>query len=479
MDKLDIKLHQIIESIVFILPEIWLVFLFILLIIIDLFGKKPYLLGTLLSGLLIQLGFIYFSPLQENLFISVISADSLAKTFKYIFTVITIIILLFIRNSERDTKIGKNMGELYAILTAILLAMNLLAMATHLLLIYLSLEIISIGSYILAVFYFDRKGVEVGLKYAVFGIFSSAVMLYGMSLLYGFSGSLLLENIAAASNTIPTSAFLLAFVMSIAGFLFKISASPFHIWTPDVYEGAPTSVVAFFSTASKAAGFVVLARFALAFQNNTMITNSLIIIAIVSILIGNFSALWQTSFKRLLAYSGIAQAGFILVGLLTLNIEGTKIMIFYLVVYAIANLIAFFALTLMENNTKGDIFNDNLLSFSGLGNHSLVFGVAVSVSMLSLVGLPITAGFTAKLLIFTQLWEIKDNTLLFILLAVGLLSTAVSLYFYLKIPYYLFFKSKNESIDFQLTNFQKVIMFLLAFSLIALFFNPSLLLDWL
>lgn len=477
MDKLDIKLHQIIESIVFILPEIWLVFLFILLIIIDLFGKKSYLLGTLLSGLLIQLGFIYFSPLQEDLFISVLSVAPLSKTFKYVFTAITIVILLFVHHSERDTKTGKNTGEFYAILASILLGMNLLAMATHLLLIYLSLEIISIGSYILAVFYFDRKGVEIGLKYAVFGVFSSAIMLYGMSLLYGFSGSLLLGNIAAASSSIPASAFLVAFVMAIVGFLFKISASPFHIWTPDVYEGAPTTVVAFFSTASKAAGFVVLARFALAFQNNIMITNSLIIIAIVSMLVGNFSALWQTSFKRLLAYSGIAQAGFILVGLLTLNAEGIKIMLFYLVVYAIANLIAFFALTLIENNAKGNIFNDNLLSFSGLGNHSLVFGIAVSVSMLSLVGLPITAGFTAKLLIFTQLLEIKDNPFVFILLAVGLLSTAVSLYFYLKIPYYLFFKLKDESIDFQLTNFQKLIMILLAFSLIALFFNPSLLLD--
>ncbi len=479
MDKLDIKLHQLIESIAFILPEIWLVFLFILLIIIDLFGKKTYLLVTLLGGLLIQMGFIYFSPLKENLFISALSADSLAKTFKYIFTAITIVVLLFIHSSERDKKIGKNTGEFYAILAAILLGMNLLAMATHLLLIYLSLEIISIGSYVLAVFYFDRKGVEVGLKYAVFGIFSSAIMLYGMSLLYGFSGSLLLENIATASSTIPTSAFLLAFVMAIAGFLFKISASPFHIWTPDVYEGAPTTVVAFFSTASKAAGFAVLIRFALAFGNNITITNTLIIIAVVSMLIGNFSALWQTSFKRLLAYSGIAQAGFILVGLLTLHAEGTKIMLFYLIVYAIANLIAFFALTLLENNTKGNIYSDNLRFFSGLGNHSLIFGIAVSISMFSLVGLPMTAGFTAKLLIFTQLWEIKDNPLMFALLAVGLLSTAVSLYFYLKIPYYLFFKPKDESIDFQPTNFQKAIMILLAFSLIALFFNPSLLLNWL
>lgn len=473
LDKLDFKLHQLIDSIAFILPEIWLVLLFILLIIIDLFAKKPNLHNVLLLGLFMQLGIIYFSPLQNDLFIGVLSADALAKTFKYIFTIIGVAILLTVKASDKDRKTGQSIGEFYAILTAILLGMNLLAMATHLLLIYLSLEIVSIGSYILAVLYFDRKGVEISLKYIVFGIFSSAVMLYGMSLLYGFSGSLLLENIATASSTIPTFAFLVAFTMSIAGFLFKISASPFHIWTPDVYEGAPTSVVAFFSTASKAAGFAVLTRFTLAFGNNETIASSLIIIAIVSMVVGNFSALWQTSFKRLLAYSGIAQAGFILVGLLTLDANGTKIMLFYLVIYALANLLAFFAFALVENKKN----NDNLLSFSGLGNNSPIFGITLFISMLSLIGLPITAGFTAKLLIFTQLWQIKENPLMLILLVVGLLSTAISLYFYLKIPYYLFFKPKDESLDFQLTHFQKAVLILLASVLIALFFNPSWLLN--
>ncbi|TAH19903.1 MAG: NADH-quinone oxidoreductase subunit N [Cytophagales bacterium] len=472
LENLNIKLHQLIDSIAFILPEIWLVALFIILIIIDLFAKKPNLYNVLLIGLFVQLGIIYFSPLQNNLFIGMLSADALAKVFKYIFAIAGIVVLLIVRVSEKDKKMGQTTGEFYAIFVAILLGMNLLAMATHLLLIYLSLEIVSIGSYILAVFYFDRKGVEVSLKYVVFGIFSSAIMLYGMSLLYGFSGSLLLENIAKVSHTIPAFAFLVAFVMSIAGFLFKISASPFHIWTPDVYEGAPTSVVAFFSTASKVAGFAVLIRFTLALGNNIYIANSLIIIAIVSMLIGNFAALWQTSFKRLLAYSGIAQAGFVLVGLLTLDENGTKITLFYLVVYSVANLLAFFAFALIENK-KG---NDSLLVFNGLGNQQLVFGVALSISMFSLVGLPITAGFTAKLLIFTQLWQIKENPFMLVLLLVGLLSTAISLYFYLKIPYYLFFKQKNENLNFQLTIFQKAVLFLLAFALIGLFFIPSLLL---
>lgn len=475
MNPLNDKLIQIIGSLAFVLPEVWLAVVFCLLILIDLFGKKSWLFYCLFVGLLIEIGFIYLAPLQNGLFLNTLTSDALTKICQYLFSSTALAILLLLKNAKKDFAIFQRIGESYAILAVILLGMNLLVMSTHLLMLYLSLEIVSIGGYVLAVLSFERKSVEISMKYVLFGIFASAIMLYGMSLLYGFSGSLHLAEIAKAIQQNNLSfPFLIAFSLAIAGFLFKISASPFHIWTPDVYEGAPTTVVAFFSTASKAAGLAVLSKFVIILGQKE-IYNILAIIALASMLIGNFSALWQSSFKRLLAYSGIAQAGFMLLGLLTVSEDGVKILIFYLIVYILSNVLAFLGLTLVENKVR----SDSLLSFSGLGQKSLALGISLGISMISLVGLPPTAGFTAKFLIFSQLWQDKANSLSLLLLIVGLLSTAISLYFYLKIPYYLFFKqdeNKNTQItDFKITHLQKVFLLVLAFSLLLFFFRP----DWL
>ncbi len=441
----------------------------------DLVEKKHWLFYFLFISLIVEIGLIYLAPFQDQIFLDVLTSDTQTKVFKYIFSLTALAILLLLKNAKKDFDTFQLVGESYSILAVILLGMNLLVMSTHLLMLYLSLEMVSIGGYILAVLSFERKSVEISMKYVLFGIFSSALMLYGMSLLYGFAGSLHVEEITNAIQQNNLSfPFLVAFSLAITGFLFKISASPFHVWTPDVYQGAPTTVVAFFSTVSKAAGLAVLCRFVLALEQKEVF-NVLAIVALASMLIGNFSALWQFSFKRLLAYSGIAQAGFMLVGLLTVSEEGIKILIFYLIVYILSNLLAFWGLTLVENQLK----SDNLTSFSGLGQKSTVLGITLSVSMISLVGLPPTAGFTAKFLIFSQLWQEKSNSLSVLLLIVGLFSTAISLYFYLKIPYYLFFKQdeiKHTPIgDFALTRFQKVFLLLLAFSLFLFFFRP----DWL
>jgi NADH-quinone oxidoreductase subunit N len=476
LNTLTDRLDQLLGSITFALPELWLAILFFLLIIIDLFSKKAYLKYIFALGLVIEFCLIYLSPIRSNLFLASFSVTELSNIFKYIFAGVALFTIFILHAGERKNTPNSihQIGELYAILIVILLGMNVLAMSENLLVMYIALEIVSIGGYILTVLQFDKKGLEVGMKYIVFGIFSSAIMLYGISLLYGFSGSLHLQSIAQSTENIPTFAFLTAFLMAMAGFLFKISASPFHLWTPDVYEGAPTSMVAFFSTASKAAGFAILIKFVFVFKDNILITNSLIIIAIASISVGNFSALWQNSFKRLLAYSGIAQAGFMLVGLVTKSMEGVNILMFYLVTYIIANLIAFLSLALVEKESTGNQ-SDIKNSFSGLGNASLLLGIALSVSMISLVGLPLTAGFTAKLLIFTQLWQIRENTLMLALLVIGLLTTVLSLYFYLKIPYFLFFKKKEEGKIFQISFFQRIVLGILAFILLFLFLKPEIL----
>lgn len=470
-------LSQITHSLIYILPEIGLLVLFFLLLLIDLFWKKSSLLFyVLLFGLVIEIALIYFTPLQTNLFLNVISADAFAKVFKYIFSITSILVLLILKQSKRDIKIVEQSGETFGILALIILGMNLLAMSQHLLLMFLSLEIVSIGSYVLTVLSFERKSVEISMKYVLFGIFSSAIMLYGMSLLYGLSGSLQLATIAqlAQANHL-TFPLMLAFGLSIAGFLFKISASPFHIWTPDVYEGAPTSIVAFFSTVSKAAGLAVICRFAMSLSG-LEIYNLLVVIVLASIAIGNFSALWQQSFKRLMAYSGIAQAGFILIGLLTFSDTGMQVLVFYLIIYIIANLLAFLSIIIIENHFQ----SDKLEIFSGLGQKSIVFGVCFSISMLTLVGLPPTAGFTAKLLIFTQLWQGKGTMLALITLIIGLLTTAISLYFYLKIPYNLFFKNiLTQENHFQLNLSQKVLLTFFTIFLLWFFFQPHLLIEML
>ncbi|MBL8057945.1 MAG: NADH-quinone oxidoreductase subunit N, partial [Anaerolineales bacterium] len=317
-------------------------------------------------------------------------------------------------------------GEYYLVLIAAVLGMGLMASAADLLMLYLAIEMTSIGLYALAGFLRENdKSAESGLKYFLFGAFTSSIMLYGFSLLYGFTGQTNLYAVGAALAAMPLEAALLALLLVLVGFGFKVSAVPFHFWAPDVYEGAPTPVTAFLSVASKAAGFAVLIRVLLAvFPGIEGTWTTLIaVIAALTMTVGNVIALTQKNIKRLLAYSSIAQAGYMLMGLAALSANGLAAILYYLGMYTLTNLVAFGVIVLVSRITH----SDEIADYAGLSRRSPGLALALLVAFLSLGGIPPLAGFFGKFYLFTS---VMQSGLVWLAI-VGVLNAIVSLYYYL------------------------------------------------
>jgi NADH-quinone oxidoreductase subunit N len=295
---------------------------------------------------------------------------------------------------------------------------------------YLAIETTSIPLYVLAGFLLrDKRSAEAGIKYLLFGAMASAVMLYGLSLLYGFTGTTQLYNLAASLVTgqVPQKLVYAIIALVLVGFGFKISAVPFHFWAPDVYEGGPTPVAGFLSTASKAAGFAVLLRvLQVAFPDQTAFWTTVIaVLATLSMLVGNYLALAQKSVKRLLAYSSIAQAGYMLIGVAAGKQFGATGAVYYLMAYLVTNLAAFGVVAIVE----GKVGSDDITAFAGLSRRSPGLALAMLVALLSLGGIPPFAGFFGKLLVFAS--AVKSN--LIWLALVGIFNAVVGLYYYLNV----------------------------------------------
>lgn len=508
--SLSDQLSAILESTAFLLPEICLTAFLILLILLDLIFKKkvPWLftlvalLGFGFTVALLWRQWIFTGNNNEgiSLFLDMLILDHLAVYFKLLVClggVITVLISFNYKSGSASTRFEslKRIGEYYSILLALVLGAMFLSMSTHMLMIYLSIELVSISSYILTNFNFDRKSAEAGIKYVLFGGVASGLMLYGMSLLYGLTGTLDLtstnfhENISAA----PSSLIIIGGLFTAGGFLFKISSVPFHIWAPDVYQGAPTPVTAIFSVVPKVAGFAVFMRYTSLFFSHVGSAfpwqTLLAAVAIATIIVGNFGALWQNNAKRMMAYSSVAHSGFILIGVLSASPIGMMSVLFYLGIYLLMNLAAFLMIKMIHQQTGAE----EVRQYKGLGLQYPFMGVLMIIIMISLTGLPPTAGFTAKLFVFSALWDAYQGTgneVLFVLLILGLLNTVVSLFYYLKIPYYMFFKKKSilKNAENQGVNgigrqyigggfnfFDKVLALVLIFPLLILFFKA----DWL
>jgi NADH-quinone oxidoreductase subunit N len=486
------KLNQLLQSISGFLPETSLAILFILLIVVDLlfYSKKQKptagiaLAGLLLTGFVtLQQWTIVTSPLA--LFLGMLVVDKTAIFFKFIFLVSALFTLLlsFTNQLKNNLSPYNKSGEYLSLLVAMTLGLHLMAMAANLLMIYLSVELVSVASYILATFNHDKKGAEGGLKYLLFGAMSSGIMLYGMSLLYGFTGTLdfTAPDFYSQLWAIQPLPMLLALFMTIGGLLFKIAAVPFHIWAPDVYESSPTPVVAFFSVAPKAAGFAVLLKLLLNLQlfNNgsfTAVKDMLMLVAILTLTAGNFSALWQRNAKRMLAYSSIAHAGFILTGLLAVNELGRQSILFYIVAYLFMNFAAF----LLIDTVKYHLHTEEIKQYKGLGLSHPLLGIAFLVVMISLTGLPPTAGFTAKLFIFSALWQAYQSSgdeLLLLLFVVGLFNVVVALFYYLRIPFYLFFRTRKELNILNLGIYPILLLIILIIPVFLFFFKAEWLMN--
>ncbi len=331
-----------------------------------------------------------------------------------------------------------NHGEFYALVLLATSGMMLMVAAVDFLAMFLGLELMSIPIYVLAGF--DRRKLrsnEAALKYFVIGSFASAVMLYGMALLYGTAGSTSFEAVRTAFDPANPMA-VIGLGLVVVGLAFKISSVPFHQWTPDVYEGAPSVVTAFMSVTVKLAAFATLMRLvALAFGSVPALLNVLWVLAALTVVVGNVMAVIQDNVKRLLAYSSIAHAGYVLIGFVTGTIEGYSAVIFYLLIYLFMNLGAFGVVVALA---QGGQECEKIASFAGLARRRPALAALMTVFMVSLAGIPGTAGFIAKFWIFAA--AVKSDIIGLTIL--GVLMSVVSLYYYLRIPVMMYMREPSD-----------------------------------
>jgi NADH-quinone oxidoreductase subunit N len=410
-------------------PELWLVAVGLLVLLADLVippGRKAAVGVIAMTGVLMTLiPVTSMIPWQaRTVLFGTYAVDGFAVFFKLIAIVATALVIL----SALDV-MGKQTpfeGEFYALLVFTAVGLMLMAASTDLILLALAIEYVSLTSYVLAGFLKGNpRSNEAGIKYFLFGASASAVMLYGFSFVYGLTGTTNLAQIAVRLAGAPAPALYLALALMLAGFGFKISMVPFHQWTPDVYEGAPTPVAAFLSVGSKAAGFAVLVRVLVGTFDPTRV-NWVLLIAVLSAVtmtLGNLLALPQRNIKRMLAYSSIAHAGFILIGVAAFQGNfGMPGLLIYLLGYTFTQLGAFFVATLIGSR----LGTDEIPDYAGLAQRAPVSALLMAIFMLSLTGIPPTAVFFGK---FYVLAAAIDNGLIW-LAVVGIVNSVISLYYY-------------------------------------------------
>lgn len=460
-----------------ILPEIFLFLWAILIFVIDFFLKeeKKKNLGYLsLLGILICI-FILFLSGQGELFGKVYSSDSLSHFFKLVFLLSSFLAISV--SIDFVVRFKAHKGEFFALILVSTVGMMLLSSARELIFLYVSLELVTIPLYILAAYLKpDPKSAEAGLKYMLLGAISSAILLYGISLIYGITGTTFLNEIKTKlmvdyleTGPIGPGLFL-SFIFFIAGFGFKLALVPFHMWAPDVYEGAPTPITAFLSVGSKAAGLVAFLR---VFFESFLVYNLewvtiVATLAALSMIMGNIIALLQTNIKRMLAYSSIAQVGYILVGLVAISERGVSSVAFYTLAYLFANIGAFVVAIAFELQTGSSEIKD----YAGLSRSSPLLSLFMMIFLLSLVGIPPLAGFVGKYFLFAA--AIEKNLVWLVVIAV--LTSVISLYYYVGVLREMYFRKKEDAIAVALPRGIKLALLIciIGVILVGLFPNPFL-----
>ncbi|KPL03474.1 MAG: hypothetical protein AMJ73_06925 [candidate division Zixibacteria bacterium SM1_73] len=422
-------------------PQIFLFLWAILIFVLDFFWKKgKQNLGYLaLIGIIMTIFLVLDSP-EGKLFGGMFLADSLSSFFNLIFLLTG---FLTIASSIDFTKrLSAHQGEYFALLLLSMVGMMFLASAGELVTLYVALELTTISLYVLAAYLKNQsKSSEAGLKYLILGGVSSGILLYGISLIFGLTGTTFLKDIKMALITTFLTyreigpALVLSIVFFIAGFGFKLALVPFHMWVPDVYEGAPTPITAFLSVASKAAGLVAFIRVFfesfLVFQVDWVLLVA--VLAALAMIVGNIIALLQTNIKRMLAYSSIAQIGYILLGIVAATSRGLASVSFYIFVYLFANMGAFITAIAFSNTTGSDQIKD----YAGLSRRSPALAAMMAVFMLSLVGIPPLAGFTGKYYLFSA--AIEQGWIWLVVIAV--LTSVISLYYYVGVVRQMYFRT--------------------------------------
>lgn len=473
-------------------PEIALSILLVVIVLFDLiFDKRKNLLPFIsIIGLLIvayfisqQFGLDTFAFKTGKLGKGLVAVDSFSAFFKMIVLLSSIFIILFSVTSKEIIENDDRHGEYYTLMIGMILGMFLISSAADLILIYLSIELLSLSSYVLAGFLKTvKRSSEASLKYVIYGGVASGIMLFGISILYGLTGT---TNLYEMNTLLPNAnvsafTFIFAGVMVLGGIGFKVSIAPFHFWTPDVYEGAPIAITAYLSVASKAAGFALLIRFLkVTFFQNISPDGSwimlgiidwqrlLIVLAILTMTLGNFAALWQDNIKRMLAYSSIAHAGYLLLAVAIFSNDGVIAVLVYFAIYLFMNLGAFFVVMLIANKIGSEEMDD----YKGMGSATGFLGIALSIFLLSLAGLPPTAGFIGKLYIFLAL----INADMIVVAFITLLNTVVAYYYYIRVIKNLYLvktETSREKIQFSFGNMIVLLLLLIPVFVFGVYFTP-------
>ena len=459
------------ENVNFFLPEIFLTVSILITLLIGVFFKNSYVIVTsIIYGIIIALILIILNSFSDSfkLFSDSFVSNSFTNFFKILILIGTFFTLIITQDFIKETKI--NYFEYSLVLLLSVLGMFIMISANDLILFYLGLELQSLSLYILASL--DRnnlKSNESGLKYFILSSLASGLLLYGCSILYGFSGSTNFEIISSNTNT-DNIGTVFAMVFILVGLAFKVSAVPFHMWTPDVYEGAPSSVTSFFAIVPKVAGIAVFIRF-MQIPFSDVIDQwqpILVFISLASMILGAVAAIGQTNIKRLIAYSSIGHMGFALAGISTSTVMGYSSSITYISIYVVMNLGIFACIFSMKRDGK---YCENLNDLSGISKHHPILSISLLVFLFSLAGIPPLAGFFAKLYIFIAVIESKMYTLAII----GLLSTVISAFYYLRIIKIIYFDDASKSFD-QIKNLGiSTTLFLSSLILVSFLVYPSFL----
>ncbi len=430
-------------SIGYFLPELILAGAAIAVLIGGLFFRNKAVLGTFcLAAILLSIcnmphSFQATGPLFSNMLIN----DSFSEFFKEITLLVTgLVILISIGYRPLD---GENTGEYYFLLMSAAVAMMLAAASDNLMMIYISLEAISLVSYILTAFLKrNRLSSEAALKYFLFGALSTGVMLYGISFIYGLFGTTDLSAISSAllSSGVNTMAASVSLILIFAGLSFKCALIPFHMWVPDAYQGAPTPITAFLSAGPKAIGFAILIRI---FLKNffPMFPDWVDIVQAVSIITmtaGNILAINQEDIKRMLGYSSIAQAGYILIGFVVGTSLGIQAVMYYIIAYILMNIGAFGCVILVSNSIKSDCIEE----YSGLSRREPALAFCLAAFLLSLAGIPPLAGFFGKFMVFAAAIQSKY----YMLAIAGVINSVLAVFYYVKVIKFMYLNESRTSV---------------------------------
>ncbi|GJM60290.1 NADH-quinone oxidoreductase subunit N [Persicobacter diffluens] len=489
-------LKNIIQSLPMVLPEAMVAALILLLTIACIIPwKKPAMVGKSLSWIF-GIGYILLKINQwngqwDNGFLGMISLDNyriagqLLLGGLYLFSLHLSAVEVQLKNEERM--------EYWLLKAAILLGGSALVMSDNLLMIYLAVELLSLSAYGLTAFSFNKKGNKAALKYLLFGAIASALTVYGMSILYGLTGTLSLTDGSFWTNlsTAPVSILAFAAFLAVIGLLFKLTAVPLHPWVEDVYQNAPTPIAALFATLPKIAAFFCFMGIMqllppLSAEAKQAIIVALGFIALVSMTAGNLLALGQKEVKKMLAYSSVSHAGFLIACIIVPAKSAWDAGLFYAVIYGIMNMAAFGLVQYFETGKKAITYED----FNGMGKKHALWGIGLVIVMISLTGLPPTAGFNAKLMVFLALWEqyeTTSTTIYLLLLVFGVLNTVIALFYYIRLPYHFYFQEEGEEdyhfyrrrevvIENRLQWAYRIALFVAILPLIVLFFAPQIIL---